>query len=141
MAFLLSVVAIIGETRKFRRKITSFFDFAEGRLPDFLIIVVQQEKTEPTRLCGNRHVIERFRTSLCLSRGVCVLKSNDGRRRGGTFDKRLVLGKLLATPGALEAITTSGQTPAVFLARHQVGDWGVVGDEDRHLNDQACLDG
>ena len=51
------------------------------------------------------------------------------------------LGRLAATPGALEAMGQSGQTPDFFLARHQAGDWGEVNEEDRQLNDEALTHG
>ncbi len=35
------------------------------------------------------------------------------------------LGRLVATPGALELLTRSEQTPLEFLARHSRGDWGL----------------
>jgi hypothetical protein len=50
-------------------------------------------------------------------------------------------GRLVATPGALEALEESGQTPAFFLRRHLAGDWGEVSADDRQLNDQAVADG
>jgi hypothetical protein len=34
------------------------------------------------------------------------------------------LGQIVATPGALEALESSFQTPAEFLTRHASGDWG-----------------
>ena len=34
------------------------------------------------------------------------------------------LGRLVATPGALELLTRSEQTPLEFLARHSRGNWG-----------------
>jgi hypothetical protein len=51
------------------------------------------------------------------------------------------LGQLAATPGALEALQESGQTPGLFLSRHASGDWGDVDEEDWALNDQALVDG
>jgi hypothetical protein len=51
------------------------------------------------------------------------------------------LGRLAATPGSLEALEASGQTPDFFLARHQAGDWGEVNEEDRRLNDDALVHG
>ena len=47
------------------------------------------------------------------------------------------LGRLVATPGALEALEESGQSPVEFLSRHVAGDWGEVCDEDKALNDDA----
>ena len=51
------------------------------------------------------------------------------------------LGRLLATPAALQTIEDAGQTPGFFLDRHVQGDWGEVDDEDKHANDQALVDG
>lgn len=51
------------------------------------------------------------------------------------------LGRTVATPAALEALASSRQSPAEFLARHQAGEWGELDDEDRRLNDEALLDG
>ena len=51
------------------------------------------------------------------------------------------LGQVLATPGALEALEQSGQSPAVFLSRHVVGDWGDVCPDDKEANEQSLLDG
>jgi len=51
------------------------------------------------------------------------------------------LGHIVATPGALEALEESGQSPSVFLDRHVQGDWGEVCEEDRLLNDQSVIDG
>lgn len=54
---------------------------------------------------------------------------------------KLSLGQMLSTPGALEALEKSGQTPVEFLSRHQRGDWGIVDDEDKAANDQSLIDG
>jgi hypothetical protein len=51
------------------------------------------------------------------------------------------LGQIVATPGAIEALEESGQTPGFFLDQHASGDWGIVGQEDWKLNDQALKDG
>jgi hypothetical protein len=52
------------------------------------------------------------------------------------------LGQILATPGALEALQESGQTPLEFISRHARGDWGEeLCDEDKQLNDQSLVDG
>ena len=53
---------------------------------------------------------------------------------------RFSLGQIVATPGALEAMSESGQVPAQFIARHVAGDWGEVCDEDKRLNDGALVD-
>jgi hypothetical protein len=51
------------------------------------------------------------------------------------------LGQILATPGALDALNESGQSPGDFLSRHAQGCWGDLSDEDKLANDQALLDG
>ena len=50
-------------------------------------------------------------------------------------------GQLVATPGVLEALAESGQTPDFFLEKHFRGDWGDVSADDRELNDEALVDG
>ncbi|MBY0523626.1 MAG: hypothetical protein K2R98_09505 [Gemmataceae bacterium] len=51
------------------------------------------------------------------------------------------LGRLLMTPGAMEALQASRQSPWAFLTRHMAGDWGEVDSEDKALNDAAVKDG
>jgi len=51
-------------------------------------------------------------------------------------------GRIVATPGALEAVRASGQSPETFLAAHLEGYWGGdLCEEDRLLNDEALIDG
>ena len=45
------------------------------------------------------------------------------------------LGRLVATPGALQLLTLVQQTPLEFLARHSRGDWGECCPEDASEND------
>ena len=51
------------------------------------------------------------------------------------------LGHIVATPGALEALNSSDQNPAVFVKRHASGDWGEIDQEDRESNEQALMHG
>lgn len=52
------------------------------------------------------------------------------------------LGQVVATPGALEALSQADQTPLELLRRHAAGDWGEeLGTEDKSLNDRAVRDG
>lgn len=55
--------------------------------------------------------------------------------------QRFPLGRTLITPGALEAITDAEQIPAAFLARHLVGDWGEVCEEDAQENELSLREG
>ena len=54
-------------------------------------------------------------------------------------NKPFPLGQVVATPGALEALTASGQTAADFLDRHAGGDWGDVDEHDRQANEDALV--
>jgi len=46
-------------------------------------------------------------------------------------------GQLLATPAALDLLHQRGLSPLSLLARHLRGDWGDLGADDAHANDQA----
>jgi hypothetical protein len=47
------------------------------------------------------------------------------------------LGQLVATPGALDALTRTGERPLTFIARHLSGDWGDIDAEDAQENEFA----
>ena len=51
------------------------------------------------------------------------------------------LGQVVATPGALEALETSGQSPSEFLKRHVQVEQGDLDSEDHELNGKAVKDG
>src|SRR5260370_42170343 len=48
---------------------------------------------------------------------------------------RFPLGRVLATPGALQALENAGQEPQEFLDRHVNGDWGEVDCHDAAENE------
>lgn len=52
---------------------------------------------------------------------------------------RLMLGQIVATPGAAAVLTPDDITD--LLRRHQTGDWGTVDAEDRAANDAAVRAG
>ena len=54
---------------------------------------------------------------------------------------RFPLGQTLATPGALEALQKSGQSPTEFLQRHARCDWGDVCAQDHNANEDALVHG
>ena len=54
---------------------------------------------------------------------------------------RFAPGRLLATPGALAALTDAGVNGAAYFARHLAGDWGELDAEDRAANERALLTG
>ena len=51
------------------------------------------------------------------------------------------LGQVVATPGALKAVSEAGQTPMDFLARHVSGDWGKLNAYDAAQNNEAVIHG
>lgn len=52
-----------------------------------------------------------------------------------------ILGQLVATPGALEALERNHQVPSDFLERHLNHDWGDLDDDDKRENDYSVLHG
>jgi hypothetical protein len=56
-------------------------------------------------------------------------------------DSKFPLGRILATPGALEVLGECGQQASEFFSRHAAGDWGDIHPEDIGLNEQALLHG
>ena len=51
------------------------------------------------------------------------------------------LGQIVATPGALDALEQSNQSPSEFLDRHVRGDWGNLCEEDAEANTNSLKDG
>lgn len=54
---------------------------------------------------------------------------------------RFPLGRIVATPGALEALERNEQTPHEFLLRHSNGDWGKLCEEDKQENELSLREG
>jgi hypothetical protein len=54
----------------------------------------------------------------------------------------LLLGRLVATPGALEVLSEAGEDPLVYLSRHASGDWGDLDEHhDRRENERPLRHG
>lgn len=51
------------------------------------------------------------------------------------------LGRLLATPGALDVLTAAQHHPAKLLQLHQYGQWGDLCGPDKTANDEALVSG
>ena len=51
------------------------------------------------------------------------------------------LGRVVATPGALSLLTSTGTNPVELLSRHQSGDWGEVPPEDARENARSLKHG
>jgi hypothetical protein len=53
----------------------------------------------------------------------------------------LPLGRVVATPGALNLLMDAGEDAFDYLARHATGDWGELCSFDRRQNEVALRDG
>ena len=52
------------------------------------------------------------------------------------------LGKIVATPGALDIMNSAGVDTAIrLLKKHATGQWGDLSPEDSKLNDEAVASG
>ena len=51
------------------------------------------------------------------------------------------LGRVVATPRALNVLVTAGQDPDELLDRHQSGDWGEVSPEGARDNEVSAREG
>jgi hypothetical protein len=52
------------------------------------------------------------------------------------------LGKIVSTPGALDALARANQQPHDFLNRHAAGDWGSeLSEEDKAENEYSLQHG
>jgi hypothetical protein len=51
------------------------------------------------------------------------------------------LGQVVATPGALNAMTEMDVSPLELIHRHATGDWGDLGAEDQQQNRLALRSG
>jgi len=54
---------------------------------------------------------------------------------------KFLLGRIVATPGALEALEEADQNPFEFLERHEAGDWGELCEEDKRENEFSVRNG
>ncbi len=54
---------------------------------------------------------------------------------------RFSLGQIVATPGAMEVLNSTGIPPDQLLVRHQNGDWGDVPSEDAKENELSVREG
>ena len=51
------------------------------------------------------------------------------------------MGRIVATPGALEVLAEASKEPAELLDRHATGLWGDVCEEDWKANEEALRQG
>ncbi|VTU28648.1 hypothetical protein SRS16CHR_04308 [Variovorax sp. SRS16] len=71
-----------------------------------------------------------------------MLSSATRVRRAGPVRRRLFsLGRAVATPGALDALSAAGVSALALLRRHQGGDFSELDAEDRQSNWEAIETG
>ena len=58
-----------------------------------------------------------------------------------TTTTRFALGRILATPGAINAMKEAGESPLRLLKRHGPGDWGDLHPDDQRANELAIRRG
>jgi hypothetical protein len=51
------------------------------------------------------------------------------------------LGKVVSTPGAIEALNSAGVSARELLERHVSGDWGDLSEDDRSENELSVKEG
>lgn len=51
------------------------------------------------------------------------------------------LGRVVATPGAIEFMNQHNINPSELIYRHNTCDWGDLDKEDKKRNDEALKDG
>lgn len=51
------------------------------------------------------------------------------------------MGRVVGTPGVLEALHEAEQDPVELLLRHQTGDWGQLPEEDKEENELSVEKG
>ena len=52
-------------------------------------------------------------------------------------EPKFELGRVVATPEAIDALEASGESPDSFISRHHTGDWGDVCADDAEANEEA----
>jgi len=58
-----------------------------------------------------------------------------------TTTARFTLGRILGTPGAINAMKEAGESPLKLLRRHVHGDWGDLHEDDLRANELATRRG
>lgn len=51
------------------------------------------------------------------------------------------LGRVVATPSALQELQNRGMNPSHFISRHSVGDWGDLDEHDVKENELSLKNG
>lgn len=60
---------------------------------------------------------------------------------GAEDGRRFSLGEIVATPGAIEAMSEAETGASELLDRHVSGDWGDLGEDDKQENELSVREG
>jgi hypothetical protein len=102
----------------------------EPRKPDWQTLLARYDQTVQRYLTHpDGHALRQLRT------GQDILIRE--LEKPGKFD----LGRVVATPGAVQAMEDALHIPPEFLLRHKHGDWGELDEEDRQENEQSLSHG
>jgi len=112
------------EGRKTVRKVVFVMTDPEGNGPGFLEI---SRDPEPSACAGKAGCVGEAPAGICGDEVVTP--------------PRFPLGRVVATPGAIEALEANGAQGAELLGRHVRGDWGDLCEEDRQANEEALEQG
>lgn len=66
---------------------------------------------------------------------------NEWRKMNTIHNAKFSLGRVVATPGALEALKDAEAEAMTYLQRHAVGDWGDLSKEDLEENELSLAQG
>jgi hypothetical protein len=69
----------------------------------------------------------------CRLSEVIIYERGDG--------PKFLLGQVIATPGAVDALERNRQSPTTFMRRHIKGDWGELDAEDVAENEFSLVNG
>lgn len=58
-----------------------------------------------------------------------------------SYPRRVLLGRLVITPGARDTLRSAGVSALDYVLRHAACDWGDLDADDRALNDRALPQG
>jgi Sec-independent protein translocase protein TatA len=107
-------------------------DEARHSVNEFQSELVASEKNEPRREAGEAEPM------LLHSAENGDKPSSNGSKRGAAFE----LGEQDVSEGVETLMERIGSSPVKgCLRRHQVGDWGEIDDENRHLNGLSLGEG
>lgn len=96
----------------------------------------RQEISDPTVSDFAEHLIgSEFGQLKTISAALALL---DSLRK---HPPRFNLGRVFATPGAIDLLDRMGTNVNDYLVRHVIGDWGDVSRQDAATNEQALIYG